>query len=400
MSSFELNELQTEVQQAAREYARDAILPSAAERDRTHEFPTEIIKEIAGLGFMGMYMPESYGGAGMDFLSYAVALEEISYADASVGVAMSVNNSLVCAPLLNYGTEEQKQKYLPRLTSGESLGCYALTEPHCGSDAAALRARATPQEDGGYVLDGRKMWITNGPQADLCVAYATTTPELAGDRRQRTAGIVAFVLESDWAGYNVGKIEEKMGLCGSGTSALVFEGLKVPASAVLGEVGGGFQIAMATLDGGRIGIAAQALGIAQRAFDISLAYAKDRESMGKSISRHQAIQWMLADMACRIESARMLTWRAASMRHAAEEAGLETLTAAQRSRIGRACSMAKLTASEAANFCADRGVQIHGGYGFSKEYEIERLYRDARITTLYEGTSEIQRMVIAGSYLK
>ena len=396
---FELPEETKEIQEAAREIAQDLIAPGAAQRDLSHEFPADIVKEMADQGFMGMFIPEEYGGGGYKILDYVVALEEICYADAGVGVIMSVNNSLVCWPIFKFGNEEQKQKYLAPLAAGEKLGCYALTEPEAGSDAAAQRTKMEKTAD-GYILNGRKMWITNGPQADICVTYANRDYNSMVDRkinkyRSPTGYVSAFILERSFEGYAVGKIEEKMGIACSGTSALVFDNLKVPQENLLGVEGEGFNVAMNTLDGGRIGIAAQALGIAQRAFDLAQTYAKERAAFGKPISKLQAIQWMIADMATKIEAARLLTWKAATLKDremAGEDLG-------DRSAVSRACSMAKLYASECANFCADKALQIHGGYGYSKEYEVERLYRDARITTLYEGTSEIQRLVIAKSYL-
>jgi alkylation response protein AidB-like acyl-CoA dehydrogenase len=376
---FELSEEHTQIRDMARDFARGEVMPGAAERDKTHAFPAALVAQMGELGFMGMFVDPEYGGSGMDVLAYVLALEEICYADAGVGVIMSVNNSLVCWPLMTFGTEEQKLKYLSPLASGEKLGCYALTEPEAGSDAGAQKTRAVKDGD-QYVLDGTKMWITNGPQADTIVTYANL------DVEQRHRGVCAFILENDFEGYAVGKVEEKLGIACSGTSELIYSDLRVPAeNMILGEREG-FKVAMATLDGGRIGIAAQALGIAQRAFDLAVAYAKERETFGKPISSNQAIQWMIADMACRIESARLMTHKAAVLK-------------SEGKRASRACSMAKLMASETANFCADKALQIHGGYGYSKEYEVERLYRDARITTLYEGTSEIQRLVIARSHL-
>ncbi|MDG1480314.1 MAG: acyl-CoA dehydrogenase [Myxococcota bacterium] len=383
---FELPEDVRDIQQLAREFARNEILPGAAARDQSHEFPAELVKQLGEMGFMGMFVPEEYGGTGLDILSYVVALEEICYADAGVGVIMSVNNSLVCWPLLKFGNEAQKQKYLTPLASGAKLGCYALTEPSAGSDAAALKTRAEKTE-GGYTLNGTKMWITNGPQADYCVAYASSDPS----QRHRT--ISAFILEKEYAGFGVGKVEEKLGIACSGTSELVFEDCHVPAENLLHDESRGFTVAMATLDGGRIGIAAQALGIAQRSLDLAISYSKERSAFGKPIATKQAIQWMIADMATRIEAARLLVWRAAVLKDQ------EMRGESSGQRVSRECSMAKLYASECANFCADKALQIHGGYGYSKEYEVERLFRDARITTLYEGTSEIQRLVIAKSLL-
>ena len=383
---FELPQDVLEIQKLARDFARAEILPGAAERDRTHAFPSGLVKQLGERGFMGMFVPDAYGGAGLDILSYVVALEEVCYADAGVGVIMSVNNSLASWPILSFGTEAQKQTWLAPMASGEKLGCYALTEPSAGSDAAALKTRAV-KVDGGYRLNGSKIWITNGPQANTCVAYASLDPEL------RHKSICAFIVDTASPGFSVGKVEEKLGIACSGTSELVFEDLFVPDDALLHQEGKGFSVAMATLDGGRIGIAAQALGIAQRAFDVAVAYAQERQAFGKPIADKQAIQWMIADMATRIEAARLLVYRAANLKDRemqGEDVGR---------RVSRECSMAKLYASEAANFCADRALQIHGGYGYSKEYEVERLFRDARITTIYEGTSEIQRLVIAKSYL-
>lgn len=376
---FELSEEHCQIRDLARDFARGEVMPGAAERDKTHEFPAGLVQQLGELGFMGMFVDPEYGGAGMDILSYVLALEEICYADAGAGVIMSVNNSLVCWPLMTFGTHEQKLKYLAPLASGSKLGCYALTEPGAGSDAGAQASTARKEGD-AYILDGTKMWITNGPQADTIVTYANM------DVEARHRGVCAFILESDFDGYSVGKVEEKLGIACSGTSELVYNGVRVPAENLLGEERKGFSVAMATLDGGRIGIAAQALGIAQRALDLAVEYAKERHAFGKPIATKQAIQWMIADMACRVESARLMTYKAAVLKGSGARASKE-------------CSMAKLLASETANFCADKALQIHGGYGYSKEYEVERLYRDARITTLYEGTSEIQRIVIARSYL-
>lgn len=385
---FQLPNDTKEMQTMARDFAKEYVLEGAAERDRTHEFPKEIVDAMAENGFLGMFVPEQYGGLGLTVLDYVVALEEICYADAGVGVIMSVNNSLVCWPILKFGTESQKEKYLTPLASGEKLGCYALTEPNAGSDAGSQQTKYS-QAGNHYVLNGTKMWITNGPQADICVTYANVDPSL------RHRGVTAFIVETSNPGFSVGKVEEKLGISCSGTSELVFRDMVVPAENMLFSESKGFTVAMATLDGGRVGIAAQALGIAQRALDLAIAYAKQREQFGKSISSFQAIQWMIADMQTRIEAARLLTWKAATLKD--REAAGEQF---DRGFVSRSCSMAKLAASECANFCADKALQIHGGYGYSKEYEVERLYRDARITTLYEGTSEVQRLVIASSLLK
>jgi alkylation response protein AidB-like acyl-CoA dehydrogenase len=364
-------------------------MPGAPARDQSHEFPRAIVDQLGEMGFMGMFVPEEYGGVGMSVLAYIAALEEISYADAGVGVIMSVNNSLAGWPILAFGTEEQKQKYLRPIATGEKVGCYGLTEPNAGSDAAAQQTRYHKDSAGNYVLNGTKMWITNGPQAEVCVTYANSDPAL------RHRGVSAFILEKGMPGFSVGKIEEKMGIACSSTSELVYEDVVVPPENRLFDEDRGFNVAMATLDGGRIGIAAQALGIAQRAFDLAVAHAKTRVAFGKPIASKQAIQWMIADMGTRIEAARLLTYKAAMLKDANKHEPLDV----QQARCGQACSMAKLYASETANFCADKAVQIHGGYGYSKEYEVERLYRDARITTLYEGTSEIQRLVIAKSLI-
>lgn len=377
---FELSEGTRQIRDLARDFARAEVLPGAAERDRTHEFPQALVNQLGEMGFLGMFVPEVYGGAGLSVLDYVVALEQVSYADASVGVVMSVNNSLCIAPILNFGTEAQKQRYLPDLATGRKLGCYALTEPAAGSDAGAQKTKITKNDAGDYVLNGTKMWITNGPQADVAVVYASMDPAA------RHKAVCAFIVENTTPGFRVGKVEEKLGITSSHTSELVFEDMVVPRENLLGQELQGFKVAMGTLDGGRIGIAAQALGIAQRAFDLAVAYAKERMAFGKPIGHNQAIQWMIADMATRIEAARLLTYRAAVLKDQGE-------------RGSRECSMAKLFASECANFCADKALQIHGGYGYSKEYEVERLFRDARITTLYEGTSEIQRLVIAKSFL-
>jgi alkylation response protein AidB-like acyl-CoA dehydrogenase len=376
---FELGPEQLEIQSLARDFATGEIMPGAAARDRSCEFPADIVRQMGEMGFLGMFVPPEWGGSGMDLLSYVVALEQIAYADAGVAVVMSVNNSLVCWPIMNFGTDDQKERYLIDLATGTKLGCYALTEPEAGSDAGAQRTRITVEGD-EYVLNGTKMWITNGPQADIAVTYANFDPAL------RHKGVSAFIVETDSPGFKVGKIESKLGIHCSSTSELIFDNLRVPKANLLHEEREGFKVAMAGLDGGRIGIAAQSLGIAQRAFDLGVAYAKEREAFGKPIGRNQAIQWMVADMACKIESARMLTYKAAVLKQRGE-------------RASHACSMAKLMASETANFCADKALQIHGGYGYSQEYEVERLYRDARITTIYEGTSEIQRIVISRHYL-
>ncbi len=386
---FELPEDAQEIRDLARDFARKEIAPGAAERDQTHRFPAELVAELGEMGFMGIFVPEEYGGAGMSVLSYVCALEEVSYADASVAVIMSVNNSLAGWPILAFGTHEQKEKYLAPIARGEKIGCYALTEPDAGSDAGAQKTRYVVDDNGDFVLNGSKIWITNGPQAHICVTYANIDPE------KRHRGVSAFIVETSSDGFNVGKVEDKLGIASSGTSELFYENLRVPKENLLFERDRGFNVAMATLDGGRIGIAAQSLGIAQRSFDLAVAHAKARVAFGKPIASKQAIQWMIADMGTRIEAARLLTWKAAVLKDKYKSEPLSV----QAAKCSQACSMAKLYASETANFCADRALQIHGGYGYSKEYEVERLFRDARITTLYEGTSEIQRLVISKGFL-
>ncbi len=376
---FQLSDDHLAIRDMARDFARNEVLPGAMARDKAHVFPTELVQQLAELGLLGVFVPEEYGGSNLDIMSYVLALEEICYADAGVGVIMSVQNSLAGWPILAFGTEEQKHKYLTPLATGEKIGCYALTEPEAGSDAGSQRTRATETDD-GWVLDGSKIWITNGPQADIIVTYGNL------DVESRHKGVCAFIIEKGWEGFTVSKVEDKMGIRCSDTAELVYEGLHVPRENLLHEERQGFKVAMATLDGGRIGIAAQALGIAQRCLDLAVEQANTRVTFGKPIARHQAIQWKIADMKTKVDAARLLTWRAASMKDRGERASLE-------------CSMAKLYASEAANFCAYEALQIFGGYGYSQEYEVERLYRDARITTLYEGTSEIQRLVIAKNVL-
>ena len=371
---------QTAVRDAARDFAQAEIAPGAAARDASGEFPEAIFRELGEMGFLGMTVPESYGGAGVDFLSYILALEQVAYADASVAVAMSVNNSVACGPIMAFGTEAQKQKYLKPLASGEVLGGFMLTEPDAGSDAAALKSRATKVE-GGWRLNGSKAWITNGGVARYFVTMARTDPD------KGKKGISAFILDAQQPGVVMGRPEEKMGLRSSKTVMVALEDAFVPEDAILGRPGDGLKVAFGGLDGGRIGIAAQALGIAQRAMDESVAYAKARTSFGKPIGEHQMIQTYLAEMESRLQAARLLVYRAAALRGAGRNCTLEAATA-------------KLFTTESAVWICDRAVQIHGGYGYSREYAVERLYRDVRVTTIYEGTSEIQRMVVARELLK
>ena len=378
--NFTPTEDQLAVQTTARDFATSEVLPKAAEIDREHRHPAELVKRMAELGFLGIAIPEEYGGAGLDHVSYALAMEEISRACASTGVIMSVNNSLVCDPINRFGTEAQKREWLTPLAAGKLLGCFALSEPEAGSDAAAQKTTAVP--DGtDWVISGTKNWITNGPVADVCVLF-TMNDKAAGHK-----GITAFILPMKTKGVRVGQPDDKMGIRGSKSSQIFLDDVRLSEAHMLGSVGGGFKVAMSTLDGGRIGIAAQALGIARAAFEDSLAYAQQRRTFGKPIAQHQAIQFKLADMATEIDAARLLTLRAAYLKD-------------QKQPYGKEAAMAKLYASDVANKCAREGIQIFGGNGYVTEYPMERHFRDAKITEIYEGTSEIQRLVIAGHLSK
>ena len=377
---FHLTREQELLRETVRSFATDVLKPRAAGFDRSRDFPHDNYGRCAAMGLCGMMVPEAYGGAGFDGVSYVIAIEEVSKACASTGVILSVNNSLFCAPLLRHGNEDQKRKYLAPHARGEKIGAYCLTEPGCGSDAASLRTLAR-RTGGRYVLTGSKVFVTNGVAAHTFVVYATLDPKL------RHKGICAFIVERDSPGLRLGKPEHKMGITCSGSVEIVLEGCEVPAENLLGAEGDGFKIAMSTLDGGRIGIAAQAIGIGQAALEESLLYSRQREAFGQPISDFQAIQWKLADMATELEAARLLAYRAAWLRDQQRRCSLET-------------SMAKLFASEACMRAAKEGVQIHGGYGYINEYPVERLFRDAKITEIYEGTSEIQRLVIAKEILK
>jgi alkylation response protein AidB-like acyl-CoA dehydrogenase len=377
---FELTEEQKMIRDMTRDFARKTVAPRAPEIDKNHEYPEDLVKQMAELGLMGVEVPEEWGGAAMDPLCYAIAVEEISAACASTGVILSAHNSLCVMPINKFGTDDQKKKYLTPLARGEHLGCLGLTEPSAGSDAAAVKTKAELKGD-EWVLNGTKLFITNGKEANTAVVIARTED----DPTHR--GLTAFIVPTDAPGFSVGKLEEKLGIVGSSTAELVFEDCRIPKDNLLGERGKGFGVAMYTLDGGRIGIASQAIGIAQGALDAAVVFAKDRVQFGKSISSFQAIQFMLADMATEIEAARLLTWRAAKMK----EAGVP---------YSKESAMCKLYAAEVAERVANKGVQIHGGYGYTKEYPAERFYRDAKITAIYEGTSEIQRIVIARAVLK
>jgi alkylation response protein AidB-like acyl-CoA dehydrogenase len=377
---FEFSEEQKMIQQMARDFAENEVKPKAAELDKTERHPAEIIQKMAELNLMGIAIPDVYGGGGADAVSYVVALEEISRGCASVGVIMSVNNSLVCDPLNTFGTEEQKKKFLTPLASGKKLGCFGLTEPEAGSDAAAQKTTAVLQGN-QWVINGKKNFITNGNVADYCVLMAMT------DKSKGYKGISAFIVDCKAPGFSVGVVEKKLGIKASGTAELIMEDCRIPKENLLGEVGEGFYVALNTLDGGRIGIASQALGIARAALEAAAEYSKSRVQFGQPISKFQAIQWMIADMATELDAARLLTLRAAFLKD-------------QKQRYEKEAAMAKLFASEAASRITTKAIQVHGGYGYIQEYNVERHFRDARITEIYEGTSEVMRLVISSAILK
>lgn len=381
---FPLSDEHKMIRDAARDFAQKEIAPIAAQFDESGEFPYETIKKMGAMGFMGVEVPEQYGGAGMDTLSYVLALEEICKVDASHGVIMSVNNSLYCHGIMKFGTEEQKQKFLKPVASGAAIGAYSLTEPMSGSDAGTMKSRATRDGD-FYLLNGRKSWVTSGPIADFLVVFMVTDPV------KKQKGISAFLIDTkNSPGFNRGKKEPKLGIRASATSEIIFENCKIPAANRLGEEGDGFKIAMTVLDVGRIGIGAQALGIAEAAYEASVAYACEREAFGQKIGEFQGTGFKIADMKTRIEAARLLIYNAAMAKERSKTTG---------ERFTLQSSMAKLFASETAMFCAHAAVQIHGGMGYSRELPIERYFRDAKITEIYEGTSEIQRLVISRSEL-
>ncbi|GAB3542396.1 acyl-CoA dehydrogenase family protein [Pontibacter brevis] len=377
---FQFTEEQLAVQAAAREFAQTELLPGVIERDEHQKFPAEQVKKMGELGFLGMMVDPKYGGGGMDAVSYVLAMEEISKVDASASVVMSVNNSLVCWGLETFGTEEQKQKYLTRLATGEIIGAFCLSEPEAGSDATSQRTTA---EDKGnyYLLNGTKNWITNGSTASVYLVMAQTNPE------KKHRGINALIVERDMEGFVVGPKENKLGIRGSDTHSLMFTDVKVPKENRIGEDGFGFKFAMATLAGGRIGIAAQALGIASGAYELAVKYAQERKAFGVEIAKHQAIQFKLAEMATNIEAARLLCLQAAYDKDTHQD-------------YTKSGAMAKLFASKVAMETTVEAVQVHGGYGFVKEYHVERLMRDAKITQIYEGTSEIQKIVISRELLR
>ena len=378
--NFEFTEEQLAVRDAARDFAQTELLPGVIERDDKQQFPAEQIKKMSELGFMGMMVDPKYGGGGMDTVSYVLAMEEISKVDASCSVAMSVNNSLVCWGLEKFGTEEQKQKYLTRLATGDCIGAFCLSEPEAGSDATSQRTTAEDKGD-HYLINGTKNWITNGNSAEVYIVIAQTYPE------KGHKGINALIVEKGMDGFVVGKKEDKLGIRGSDTHSLMFTDVKVPKENRIGEDGFGFKFAMKVLTGGRIGIASQALGIASGAYELALKYSKERKAFGKEISQHQAIQFKLADMATNIDAARLLCIQAALLKDTGKD-------------YTKASAMAKLFASQTAMDTTVEAVQIHGGYGFVKEFHVERLMRDAKITQIYEGTSEIQKIVISREILK
>jgi butyryl-CoA dehydrogenase len=372
---LDLTEEQTMIQQLARDFAEKEVRPIAEAIDRDARFPRATVGRMAELGLMGIAIPEGYGGSGGDTVAYALAVEELARACASHAVIMSVNNSLYCDPVCQHGTEAQKARFLTPFASGQKLGCFALTEPEAGSDASNQSTLAVPDRD-GYVLDGRKVFVTNGREAAAALVFAQT------DRTAGHRGISAFLVEKGTPGFTVVKTEDKLGIRASDTAELLFERCRVPATNRLGEVGEGFKIALGALDGGRIGVAAQALGIAVAAYEAAVAYARERKSFGVPIGHHQMVQWMLADMATAIEAARLLTLRAAWLKDSG-------------ARFGPEAAMAKLFASEMAMRVTTDAIQVHGGYGFIKEYQVERHFRDAKITQIYEGTSQVQKLVIA-----
>ncbi|MCY7356076.1 MAG: acyl-CoA dehydrogenase [Rudanella sp.] len=378
--NFNLTEEHQAVQEAARDFAQTELLPGIVERDNEAKFPKEQVRKMGELGFLGMMVSPDYGGGGMDTVSYVIAMEEISKVDASASVIMSVNNSLVCWGLEAFGTEEQKQKYLTKLSTGEQIGAFCLSEPEAGSDATS---QATTAEDKGdyYLVNGTKNWITNGNSSGICLVIAQT------DREKKHRGINALIVEKGTPGFSVGKKEDKMGIRASDTHSLLFTDVNVPKENRLGDDGFGFKFAMSTLNGGRIGIAAQALGIAAGAYELSLKYSQERKAFGRQIFDHQAIQFKLAEMATKIEAARLLVYKAARLKDEGKD-------------YVQAAAMAKLFASDVAMWATTEAVQIHGGYGYVKEYHVERMMRDAKITQIYEGTSEIQKLVIARELIR
>ena len=376
---FQFTEEQQLIKNMVREFAENEVKPIAAEIDKTHRFPTETVKRMAELGLFGLTIPEELEGAGGDTIAYATAVEELSRVDATHGTILSAHVSLGIHPIMMFGTDDQKKKYVPDLASGRKLGAFCLTEPGAGTDAAAQLTVAEPKGD-KYILNGSKVFITNGAVAETFIVFAMT------DKSLGLKGITAFIVEKSFPGFIVGQAEDKLGICGSSTTEIIFKDCQVPTANMLGKVGEGFKIAMQTLDGGRVGIASQAVGIAQGALEAAITYAKERKQFGKPIAANQGLQWMMADMAVEVDAARLLTLRAAGKKDAKE-------------RYSKEAAMAKLYASETAMKVTTMSVQIHGGIGYTKNYPVERMMRDAKITEIYEGTSQVQRMVIAGNIL-
>lgn len=377
--NFQLTKEQEFVRKMVREFAETEVEPLAADIDKEHRFPVETVEKMAKYGLLGVPFPTEYGGAGGDHISYAITVEELSRVCASTGVICSAHTSLCCWPIFNWGNEDQKKKYLPDLLSGKKLGAFGLTEPNAGTDASGQQTRAEDKGD-YWLLNGAKVFITNGGYADVFVVMAMT------DKSKGNHGISAFIVEKGDEGFSIGKTEDKMGICASSTTELIFQNCKIPKDRLLADVGQGFKVAMSTLDGGRIGIASQALGIAQGALDVTVDYMKARKQFGKSLSKFQALQFLVAELATEIEAARLLVYRAADMKD-------------KHLAYGSAAAMAKYFAAETAMHVTTKCVQLHGGYGYTKDYPVERMMRDAKITEIYEGTTEVQKMVIAASVL-
>ena len=357
------------------DFSENEIKPVASENERNSRFPSEIICKLADLGFLGHFVPEEYGGSNLDFLSYIVSIEEISKACASTAIIVSAHNSLVCNPIIEFGTNEQKLKYLPELANGKKLGCFALSEPEAGSDAASIKTTATKKAN-NYIINGIKSWITNGSEADIAIVFAFT------DKSKKSRGISAFIVDLNTPGVQIGKAEHKLGIKASSTTQIIFDNCKIPEENLLGKEGEGFKVAMKTLDGGRIAVAAQAVGISQTALESAIKYSKERRSFGESISNFQGIQFMIADMTTKVEASRLLTWKSATLKSLGQ-------------KYTKYSAMAKLYAAETAMWVTTKAIQIHGGNGYTTDFPVERYFRDAKVTEIYEGTSEIQRIVIA-----
>ena len=375
MLQTSFSEEQKMIHKLISDFSENEIKPVASENERNSQFPSNIINKLADLGFLGHFVPEEYGGSNLDFLSYIVSIEEISKACASTAIIVSAHNSLVCSPIIEFGTKEQKLKYLPELSNGNNLGCFALSEPEAGSDAASIKTTATKEGD-YYILNGTKSWITNGSEADIAIVFAFT------DKPKKTRGISSFIVDLNTPGVQIGKAEHKLGIKASSTTQIIFDNCEIPKENLLAKEGEGFKVAMKTLDGGRIAVAAQAVGISQAALESAIKYSKERRSFGESISNFQGIQFMIADMTTKIEAARLLTWKAATLKSLGQ-------------KYTKQSAMAKLYAAETAMWVTTKAIQIHGGNGYTTDFPVERYFRDAKVTEIYEGTSEIQRIVIA-----